>query len=98
MIRQNTTNFDVLKGSKAWWKRVDTLSQRRSRPANFCLDNELLTRLNDYFETLCHHAPTKSVIKPKNQWMQAKNECCVQLSLVLRERLNHNCTEIPCEQ
>ena len=43
VIRQNITNFDALKGSKAWSKRVDTLSQRRSRPANFCLDNELLT-------------------------------------------------------
>ena len=32
----------------------------------------------------------KSVIKPKNQWIYAKNSCCVHLSLVLRERVNHN--------
>ena len=30
--------------------------------------------------------------------MYAKNACCVKLSLVLRERVNHNCTEIFCEQ
>ena len=40
----------------------------------------------------CKHAPTKSAIKPKNQWIYAKNACCVQLSLVLRECVNHNCT------
>ena len=32
----------------------------------------------------------KSVIKPKNQWIYAKNSSCVHLSLVLRERVNHN--------
>ena len=32
------------------------------------------------------------------QFIYAKNACCVQLSLVLQGRLNHNCTEIPCEQ
>ena len=41
-----------------------------------------------------HYAPTKSVIKPQNQFIYAKNACCVQLRLVLRERVNHNCTEI----
>ena len=38
------------------------------------------------------HASTKSAIKPKNQWIYAKNACYVQLSLVLRECVNHNCT------
>ena len=43
---------------------------------------------------LYHYAPTKSVIKPPNQFIYAKNACCVQLRLVLREGVNHNCTEI----
>ena len=29
--------------------------------------------------------------KTQNQWIYAKNSCCVQLSLVLRERVNQNC-------
>ena len=41
-----------------------------------------------------YHAPTKSVIKP----VDLHNACCVQLSLVLRECVNHYCTEIPCKQ
>ena len=35
------------------------------------------------------------MIKPKNQWIYAKNVFFVQLSLVL---WNQNCTEIPREQ
>ena len=41
---------------------------------------------------------TKSLIKPKNQWIYAKNTFCAQLSLVLREHVNQNCMEIPREQ
>ena len=41
---------------------------------------------------------TKSLIKPKNQWIYAKNAFCAQLSLVLREHVNQNCMEIPREQ
>ena len=44
----------------------------------------------------CNHAPhAKSVIKPKNQWIYAKNAFCVQLSLVPRKHVNQNCTEVP---
>ena len=35
------------------------------------------------------------MIKPKNQWLYAKNAFFVELSLVFR---NQNCTEIPREQ
>ena len=45
--------------------------------------------------TLLH---TKSLIKPKNQWIYAKNAFCAQLSLVLREHVKQNCMEIPREQ
>ena len=34
----------------------------------------------------CNHAPTKSVIKPQNQWIYAKNAFYVQLSLVSAPR------------
>ena len=71
-IRQNRTNFNVLKGSKAWGKRFDTLSQRRSRPANFCLDNELLTTLNDYFGTLCHD---DTYVKPSLMSISSSFRC-----------------------
>ena len=37
----------------------------------------------------------KAWYKFENQWIYTKNSCCVQLSLVLRERVNLNCTEIP---
>ena len=39
-----------------------------------------------------HYAPTKRVIKPPNQFIYARNACRVQLRLVLRERVNRNCT------
>ena len=45
--------------------------------------------------TLLH---TKSLIKPKNQWIYAKNAFFAQLSLVQREHVNQNCMEIPREQ
>ena len=45
-----------------------------------------------------NHPPTKRVIKPQNQLIYAKNAFCVQLSLVLREHVNQNCTEILREQ
>ena len=35
------------------------------------------------------------MIKPKNQWLYAKNAFFVELSLVFQ---NQNCTEIPREQ
>ena len=31
-------------------------------------------------------------------WIYLQNACCIQLNLVFRERVNHNCMEIPCEQ
>ena len=33
-----------------------------------------------------------------NQSVDTCNACCVQLSLVLQERVKHNCTDISCEQ
>ena len=38
------------------------------------------------------------MIKPKNQWIYAKNAVFVQLSLVFRKQVNQNCTEIQREQ
>ena len=46
----------------------------------------------------CNHTPTKSLTKPINQWIYAKNAFCAQLLLVLRAHVNQNCTEIPHEQ
>ena len=37
----------------------------------------------------------KAWYKFENQWIYTKNSCCVQLSLVLRELVNLNCTEVP---
>ena len=34
------------------------------------------------------------MIKPQNQWIYLKNACCIQLNLVLGERVIYNCTEI----
>ena len=45
-----------------------------------------------------NHPSTKSVINPQNQLIYAKNAFCVQLSLVLREHVNQNYTEILREQ
>ena len=39
-----------------------------------------------------NHPTTKRVINPQNQLIYAKNAFCVQLSLVLREHVNQNCT------
>ena len=39
-----------------------------------------------------NHPPTKRVINPQNQLIYAKNAFYVQLSLVLREHVNQNCT------
>ena len=38
------------------------------------------------------------MIKPKNQWIYAKNAFFVQQSLVLRKQVNQNCTETPRKQ
>ena len=47
--------------------------------------------MNEWVKWMNHH-PTKRVINPQNQLIYAKNAFCVQLSLVLREHVNQNCT------
>ena len=43
----------ALPGSRAWWKGVDELSQRRRASCKVDLDNSYLMDLNDYFAKLC---------------------------------------------
>ena len=40
-------------GSRAWWKGVDELLQRRHASCKVDLDNSCLMDLNDYFTRLC---------------------------------------------
>ena len=53
VINENRRNPAVAMGSRDWWEKVDSISQRRnSISINFDLD--LLERLNDYFGKLCY--------------------------------------------
>ena len=40
-------------GSKAWWKKVDALSNRKER-SNPSFDEDSVRELNHYFANLCH--------------------------------------------
>ena len=39
-------------GTSKWWRTVDALSMRRTKP-NIVLDKDFLDNLNDYFGNLC---------------------------------------------
>ena len=45
--------YGCLLGSRAWWKGVHELSQRRRASCKVNLDNSCLMDLNDYFARLC---------------------------------------------
>ena len=54
IISENRRKFmDAPPGSRAWWKGVDELSQRRRASCKVNLDNSCLMDLNDYFARLC---------------------------------------------
>ena len=54
IISENKINYMTApKGSRAWWKGVDTLSQWRNPFCRVTLDNSCLVDLNDYFAKLC---------------------------------------------
>ena len=53
VISENRKNPAVAMGSRDWWEKVDSISQRRNS-TSINLDLDLLERLNDYFGKLCY--------------------------------------------
>ena len=54
VICQKRRNFTALTGSRTWWKRIDTTSQRCISSPRVSLDNASLRNLNQYFGDLCN--------------------------------------------